>query len=758
MSKLSGPGGSAPHSRPRNGHSVNYREAKTPATGWNPLRETRCFSYMQYGRYVFLAGVRSMSDPGNSMGAAIGSSVVQARTIHGGVHFHTPPAVPVIPQQLPPPPSRFAGRARELEAITERFSAHIGDGPPVIVLHGQTGVGKSAVALRWLHQFHDTFPDGRLYAEMTQPNGEPVSVAAVLGQFLRALGIAPDRVPTTVPERTSLFRTLTGDKAVALLLDDVHSAAQVRAVLPTSGRCAALVTTRKNVTGLLTLGADELLVAPMADADALDLLRAYLGDALVDADPDVAQELVRLCAGLPVALCVAAALTAARPRRTLRRTVERLSDDDRRLDLLSVDDASVRAALDLSYQDLSPQAAAAYRALGAHPGTRVTTELTAAAAAQDTNTATDAVDELLDANLLADLTSWDADPDSVPAYRLHDLARLHARGEAIAADEFDQVAERIESWFEFVATTAGNIVMPARRTLPLQRSGHSHEMVLPAGFERRQVVLRWFDDHLVDLIAAMRDAAQRGHHELACRLGDALQPFFTIHKSYPEAVVVGEIALASAIAWPHPGAEHNMRKRLARAYAALGEFDSAHQHAVAMLEAADRQGDLSRQGSAHKALGMLTARSSRHGEAMRSFDQALACYDQLGKTRSVGLLLVERGASLVALDEPSRAGEELARARQLLLSLNPSDDYNAARAATLLARVLSRQGDHERAHQLADHAITTFDTQGSRHEQARSHRVMAEIHDRQGHVAEAAEHQAAAQAIEDSVQVSRSGQ
>jgi tetratricopeptide (TPR) repeat protein len=685
----------------------------------------------------------------NSVGAVIGSSMVQAGTIHGGVHFHAPPGVPVVPQQLPPPPSRFAGRARELEAITERFSTHIGDGPPVIVLRGQTGVGKSAVALRWLHQFHDTFPDGRLYAELTQPDGKPVPVSTVLGLFLRALGIAPDRVPATETERISLFRTLTADKTLALLLDDVYSAAQVRAVLPTSGRCAALVTTRKNAVGLLTFGADELLITPMDDEDALDLLRAYLGDVLVDADPDTAHQLVHLCAGLPMALCVAAALTASRPRHTMRRMVERLSDDDRRLDLLSVDDASVRAALDVSYQDLSPQAAAVYRALGAHPGTRVTLELVAAAAVQHPDDAADAMDELLDANLLADLTSWDADPDCVAAYRLHDLARLHARDEAMTAGEFDQVAERVDSWFEFVATAAGTIVMPARRKLPVQRSSDRHEVLLPAGFGRRQVALRWFDDHLADLIAVMRDAAERGNHEVACRLGDAVQPLFTIHKNYPEAVAAGEIALASAIAWPDPGAEHNMRKRLARTYATLGEFDKARLHGTAMLDAADRRGDRSRQGSAHKALGMLAARSGSHAEAMTSFDRTVTLYRELGKTRSVGLVLIERGASLIALDELRQAGQELTQARQLLATLDPPDDYNAARAEILLSAALSSQGDHEHAHRFADHALTVFDALGSLHEKVRAHRVMADNLDRQGRVVEAVEHRVAAVAIED---------
>ncbi|HET6504021.1 MAG TPA: hypothetical protein VFG87_25010, partial [Amycolatopsis sp.] len=152
-----------------------------------------------------------MSDSGdrgdNVVSGSAAGYVVQAKAVHGGVHFHAAPEQSPIPRQLFPPPQGFTNRAREL-AYLNQFLGRLS----VVVLRGQGGVGKTTLALRWLDTVAARFPDGQLYADLALSTGEPVAPEDVLGQFLRALGVPPERVPRGLAERAALYRSVTADK------------------------------------------------------------------------------------------------------------------------------------------------------------------------------------------------------------------------------------------------------------------------------------------------------------------------------------------------------------------------------------------------------------------------------------------------------------------------------------------------------------------------------------------------------------------
>src|SRR3954471_6336581 len=105
-----------------------------------------------------------MRDAGHSnafTGSAYGS-VVQARNVRNIVQVFDAGAAPVAPAQLPPAPRSFTSRQRELD----RLSRWRAGGRPIIVLHGVGGVGKTALALRWLHDMAGEFPDGNLFVDL----------------------------------------------------------------------------------------------------------------------------------------------------------------------------------------------------------------------------------------------------------------------------------------------------------------------------------------------------------------------------------------------------------------------------------------------------------------------------------------------------------------------------------------------------------------------------------------------------------------
>ena len=88
----------------------------------------------------------------------------------------------------------FTGRAAEQAAILDVLraaGAHRVE-PPVVLVHGQPGVGKTALALRIAHAVTAHFPGGALYADLRGASPSPADPQYVLAGWCQALGAAPD--------------------------------------------------------------------------------------------------------------------------------------------------------------------------------------------------------------------------------------------------------------------------------------------------------------------------------------------------------------------------------------------------------------------------------------------------------------------------------------------------------------------------------------------------------------------------------------
>src|SRR5262249_23940908 len=114
----------------------------------------------------------------NDLSGDVRGTVVQAGAVGGGGINGVSSELPV-PSQLPPPPRAFTNRTRE-SSLLRQWIDEEQTGPPVVVISGVAGVGKSTLALRLLHDLRDRFPDDQLYADLGAfaPDGpvEPESV------------------------------------------------------------------------------------------------------------------------------------------------------------------------------------------------------------------------------------------------------------------------------------------------------------------------------------------------------------------------------------------------------------------------------------------------------------------------------------------------------------------------------------------------------------------------------------------------------
>ena len=193
----------------------------------------------------------------------------------------------VAPRQLPAVAPHFTGREAELAELDAVLGAAAGDGAAVVIsaVGGMAGVGKTALAVRWAHRVADRFPGGQLYVNLQGfgPAGDLVDPAAAIRGFLDGLGVAAERVPVSVQAQAGLYRSLLAGRRVLLVLDNARDEDQVRPLLPGSGSCVVVVTSRTRLTGLAAAQGARLVSLDVLSGDAR--ARCWLGGWAMGGQP-----------------------------------------------------------------------------------------------------------------------------------------------------------------------------------------------------------------------------------------------------------------------------------------------------------------------------------------------------------------------------------------------------------------------------------------------------------------------------------------
>ncbi|QFR03113.1 tetratricopeptide repeat protein [Streptomyces phaeolivaceus] len=665
---------------------------------------------------------------GNIIGGAaqVWGGVVQTGDVYGDIHTHvSPPAAPVTPvpapRQLPPAVRHFTDREGDLAALGRLLSRRVG----LIVVSGQAGVGKSSLVNRWLRRIGDDFPDGQLYADL---RGHDLADAArpgeILGRFLRSLYSGP--VPADTAEQSALWRSLTSGMRLAILLDNACTAAQARPLLPGSDESLVVVTGRRRLSGLGIDGAVFHTLDVMPPDAAEELLSRAVGRERVADDPAAAREVVSLCAGLPLAVCVASARLAARPRQPLRALAEALARPDDRLAVLAVEgEAAVRGALDESYRVLPAPAARLYRLLGQLPTPDLDSRLAAAAGALTLDEADGLLDVLVESHLLQDLGE--------DRYRFHDLIRLHARQRGVG-NERDEALRRSADWYVAAATTAERLITPAQSTL---ERADERRPDPEAPFTDEPGALTWLDRHRANLMAVLRASAERQWSTLTWQLVDAMWPLFLRLRPYDLWIEAHELGLAAARCAGHAEAERQMLNSGAIGLSAARRTDEAITWYAASRDAARAAGDRRDEGQALLGLGAVHYETGRLTEAVPYLEEAISLWEDVGYPRGTGLARTVLGEIAMASGELTSAVRHFESAYAILMAVR--DAHDAARALAFLGRARARSGETEGMEQLRL-ALGTFERSGAVHWQARTLEMLGQSAQDAGDLEAAREH------------------
>jgi tetratricopeptide (TPR) repeat protein len=537
------------------------------------------------------------------------------------------PGEPVTPGLLPRDVPGFTGRSEELA----RLAGLAGGGRVVVTAIGGTaGVGKTALAVHAAHQLLAEFPDGHLYADLRgyTEGQDPVEPGEALELFLRSLGVKAGDIPSGVTERSGLLRQLLGSLRLVMVLDNARTEAQVRPLLPGAGTSLVLVTSRSTLPGLET---DERISLDVLSQDEAVTMLAGLGGHRAAADPTAVAEVARLCGRLPLALRIAGQLLATHPTWPVVWLAQLLTGERDRLARLGAGDLQVRAAFEVSYQQLSDQDARLLRLIGLHPGPDFTPAAAAALAGADEEAAESALARLAAANLVAE--------DTVGRFTLHDLLRLFARAACEQADPLDQrtaAEKRLVRHYENLAAFLDSCVDPELRAKAEQEGKLLSSM--------RQA-LAVFEAERPSLLAALAVATERGWDEERRELCASMGYSLMILRYPDDLLMVRETALAAARRAGDANAEAHALNGVGLAYADLRRFEEAiarYQEALVIFR---ETGDQLGEGQVLNNLGTADRQFRRFEEAIASYQQALAIFRETGDRRGEARVLANLGSA-----------------------------------------------------------------------------------------------------------------
>ncbi len=471
----------------------------------------------------------------------------------GGAVFPAPAAAgepaggpPDPPAQLPADMPDFTGRSGPLDRLRRLLRPQQDQAPaalPVVVVSGAPGLGKTALAVHAAHALRAGFPDGQLYVSLRGGGERPVAADDVLARFLRGLGVPPARIPLAEEERAALYRTVTARRRLLVVLDDAADAAQVRPLLPGSASCAVLITSRNRLASLA--GSQLVDLDVLGGGEAASLFARIVGAGRVAAEPAASREVLAACAGLPLAIRIAAARLAARPGWQIRTLAGRLADTRRRIDEFTAGDLAVRACFEVSFAALRKirprrggvDPARAFAMLGLWQGPSLSLAAAAVLIGEEAPEVAGALDELVDAHLIESPA-----PDR---YAFHDLLRAYAAQQAAGEPQqvVAQAKARLLTWYLRTSDAAAAVVSPARDRIPPAPPVPGSD---PLAFGSPEQALSWCAAERANLVAATTEAAALGRHDIAWKLPVSAMVGFDRNGYRAEWAATHKIALASA--------------------------------------------------------------------------------------------------------------------------------------------------------------------------------------------------------------------
>jgi LuxR family transcriptional regulator, maltose regulon positive regulatory protein len=639
---------------------------------------------------------------------------------------------------LPRDVASFTGRQRELERLAEAAAGAVG----VVAIHaigGMAGVGKTAFAVHAAHRLADRFPDGQIFLPLHghTPGQEPVDPADALASLLLTVGAAPGQIPSGLEARMGLWRDRVAGRQLLLILDDAVDSVQVLPLLPASGGCLVLVTSRRHLLALEDATAVSLDTLPAAEAGAL--LARLAGRAGLGADDPGVAELARVCGYLPLAIGMVARQLHHHPAWSVAGRAAELSTARDRLGLMATENLSVAAAFDLSYADLTTDQQRLFRRLGLHPGAEFDGYAAAALDGTGLAEARRDLEGLCDQYLLIE-----------PArgrYRMHDLIREHARALAVRDDPHDdreRAAARLLDYYQHAAARAD--VLIARQTRPGSVATGATRVAVPALADLEQA-LAWARTERASLIACLDHAVRAGQDAQVIAVTAGISGLLDRDGPWADAILRHSAAIAAARSLGDRLGQANALQDLGSVRRRTGDFPAAARDLEEALGIYRDLGDRLGQANALNCLGAVRNMTGDYPTAAVALAEALDIYRDVGDRGGEASTLRNLGAVQGLTCDFPAAVSTLEESLEIYRDLG--DRLGQGGILNYLGIVRRLLGDYPAAAQAQEQALHIYRDLGDRHGQANVLSFLGVVRQLTG------DHQSAAPALAEALDIYR---
>ncbi|MGN5632907.1 tetratricopeptide repeat protein [Streptomyces sp. AC154] len=599
---------------------------------------------------------------------------------------------------LPASTRFFTDRKEALKSLDREASRRADGTPRLALVHGAEGMGTSTLAVHWGVRQAALFPDGQLYADLAGGTTAARGTGSVLRSLLRQLGVPDEEMPTAAGQLSEFFRGCVADLRLLIVLDHVHSAAQIRPLLTSAPAVFTIVVARSPFPGL---DAVRVPVGPLADKDAVRLLTQLLDKPAVAAARATLPSVLARCGGSPYALRAAAPRLAEPASGTPASGTPAAGDP-------------VRAAAQDSYGALDPETAKLYRLLAVREWPALDAAVAARVAGVAPEDAELRLEELADGLLLERNTT----AEGRARYHYRPAVRRHAESVAVQEDGIagcSAAMARALRWYVDLSTSAAHQALPESWRAP-EPTGTRET---PA-FESRGEALDALIAESGNLIQAVHCAEESGDPASAVRLCRSLWPLQL--KAGRHETLLPALRAGARLADAHlPGSADAgaLHAQLAHTLTELRLWDEAEVEALAAARAEEAAGHKRGHASAVEFLGLLRLRQWRFQEAYDCFEEADAVLVTIGAgdegtadvPRARALLERHRGRALRGLGRFEESRQRLETALRHFRA--DGDTYNTARTLTDLAETWLDESDTATARPLVEAAITTLSGQSA---------------------------------------------
>jgi DNA-binding SARP family transcriptional activator/tetratricopeptide (TPR) repeat protein len=552
------------------------------------------------------------------------------------------------PNTLPPDIGDFVGRTKELRFMTGETEPRTR--PALVVIEGTGGAGKTALAVRAGHTMASRYPDAQLFLNFRAHDQlrEPLDPADALRDLLMTLDVPAVRVPGSLRARAELWRTELSARRALLIFDDVTGPEQVLPLLPPTGDCLVIITSRQ--CHLDWGQARPLMLRALPENEAAELFVQIAGRVTEDELIRVTR-ITRLCDCLPLAIRLAASRLRSGTVSSLADLLDELEGSSSRCGQGDEAKHRIQGALELSYRQLPESARHFFRYLGISPCIHVSAHPAAVLTGHSLADARTALGVLSGHRLL----------EKVPEeqFGIHDLVRVFAASQAYSEDPEEELrlaVGRLADYYLHAVKLANEVLSSHQREVSFP---YSNDPLMTPFKATIEAAAAWLESEWDN---ALRIAHYCARHEWQRRCVDLvheLGEFLETSGRWNDALAAHRAALQACRDLDHLPGIARAAFDLSLTMMRIGHGELALQHAAEAATILRTLGDKRGQAAALDRIGIIHRDAAKFRDALACHREAIEIYQETDDRLGLAKALVHAGMTLGSLGRSSEQMEYL---------------------------------------------------------------------------------------------------